>query len=109
MISNQDLNYAFITTLLYESSLSYRVVFALLKVLCKFQIPAWREHTDQLIRQVVRSVLETPTVQRELTPALLVTQDSRLTLRKLSVVRTAKRDINTKLGCCEKMTTKTEF
>ena len=40
-----------------------------------FQSPVRREHTDQLIRQAVRCVLGTLSVQREPTPALLATQD----------------------------------
>ena len=57
-------------------------------ILQKFQSPARREHTDQLIRRAVRSVLETLSVQRGLTPALAAKQDFSLTLRTLSVVRT---------------------
>ena len=47
---------------------------------------AWREHTDQLIRQSVNSVQITPTVQTELSPVLPARLDIRLTLRKLNVV-----------------------
>ena len=44
------------------------------------------ELTETVLCQSVNSVQKTPSVQRELTSALLATQDIRLTLRKLIVV-----------------------
>ena len=52
------------------------------------QSPVLREHTGEVTRKVVRSVLETLSVLRELAPALTANQDILLTLKILSVVST---------------------
>ena len=46
----------------------------------QLQSPVLREHTDEVKRKVVRSVLETLSVQRELAPAHLATLDTSLIL-----------------------------